>query len=146
MTGLRERSESEWRATLSTGRYRVLRQRTTEVPYTGAYWDCQQPGLYKCAACGWPLFDSNEKFDAGNGWPSFRAPKTTECLEVAPDHSFGQRRMEVHCAGCASYLGRVAKSDESLSGLCYAINSAALLLEHAEARSGDEEPEPGWAF
>lgn len=129
--GLKEipATEDEWRERLSPERYAVLRQAATEPPFTGAYTDAEDPGLYRCGACGNPLFDSAAKYHSGCGWPSF-----TEALDGAveylEDRSHGMVRVEVRCARCHSHLGHVFDDGpRDRGGLRYCMNSIALDLE-----------------
>jgi len=93
-----ERSEGEWRAVLSPERYRVLRESGTEPPFTGEYVDTVDEGVYRCAACGNPLFRSETKYHSGCGWPSFYRPVSDDALEELPDTSHGMTRTEIRCA------------------------------------------------
>ncbi len=121
--------DEEWKKELTPEQYRVLRQKGTERPFTGKYWDTKTKGVYKCAACGQPLFDSDTKFDAGCGWPSFFDTIDPGAVETEIDTSFGMIRTEVHCSKCGGHIGHVFDDGPDPTGLRYCANSVSLELE-----------------
>ncbi|WP_049723815.1 peptide-methionine (R)-S-oxide reductase MsrB [Gilvimarinus polysaccharolyticus] len=121
-------TEQYWRATLTPEQYRVCREKGTEAPFTGEYWDVFADGSYHCRGCGELLFESATKFDAGCGWPSFSAPANSAAIAEEFDGSLGMRRTEVLCHNCGSHLGHVFPDGPAPSGLRYCINSASIKL------------------
>jgi peptide-methionine (R)-S-oxide reductase len=122
-----EKTDAEWRAQLSPEEYRILRQKGTEAPFSGEFDHTFEPGTYRCAGCGAELFDSDDKYDSGCGWPAFSAPSGE--LEEEVDTSHGMVRTEVMCASCGGHLGHVFPDGPHPTGLRYCINSAALKLD-----------------
>ena len=129
MTDKIEKSEQEWRRTLSDEQFHVCREKGTEPAFTGAYWDTKAAGMYRCSACDEPLFSSESKFDSGTGWPSFWQPVAEHAVETETDQSFGMARTEVHCKRCGSHLGHVFPDGPNPTGLRYCINSVSLKLD-----------------
>jgi peptide-methionine (R)-S-oxide reductase len=129
MEKMTERSEDFWQKKLSAEQFEVLRKKGTEAPFTGAYNDNHEKGMYKCAACGQELFSSTTKFDSGTGWPSFDDPVNKENVELVEDTSHGMRRTEVLCKNCGSHLGHLFMDGPTPNGCRYCINSVALDFE-----------------
>ena len=122
-------TDEEWRARLTPAQHAVLRQAGTEPPFSGKYVDTEEDGLYRCAGCGNPLFDSRVKFHSGTGWPSFTEAISPDAVELLEDRSHGMIRTEVRCARCHSHLGHLFNDGpREAGGQRWCMNSLALDL------------------
>ena len=121
-----KKTEQEWQNNLTEEQFSVLRKCATEAPGSGKYYHFNGNGTYLCAACGNELFNSENKYDSGSGWPSFDRPNSKSTVEERLDTSHGRERTEVICARCESHLGHVFDDGPATTGLRYCINSLAL--------------------
>lgn len=122
------KTDEEWQKELTPEQYAILRKGGTEAPFSGAYVNDHEKGMYLCAACGQELFSSDTKFDSGTGWPSFTDPVNREHVALVPDDSGGMHRIEVRCKKCGSHLGHVFDDGpKDKGGKRYCINSACLI-------------------
>ncbi len=129
MTDKIRKTQAQWQQQLTSQQFQVCRQRGTERPFTGEYWNCKKSGIYTCVCCGAELFKSTDKYDSGSGWPSFIQAINESAIELRADNSLGMKRVEVVCARCDAHLGHVFDDGPQPTGLRFCINSVALQLK-----------------
>jgi peptide-methionine (R)-S-oxide reductase len=121
-----EKSKEEWKKVLSPEQFNILREKGTEMPYSGKYYLHSEKGIYVCAACGNELFKSDTKFNAGCGWPSFSDVIDSSKVVYTQDKTLGMDRTEITCAKCGGHLGHVFNDGPAPTGLRYCINSVSI--------------------
>lgn len=120
------KTDEEWKKELTQEQYHILREKGTEIAFTGKYWENYKDGIYYCGGCNTPLFSSDTKFKSGTGWPSFWKPIDPNNVKVVKDTSYGMVREEVVCAVCGGHLGHVFNDGPNPTGLRYCLNSGSL--------------------
>jgi methionine-R-sulfoxide reductase len=119
-------SDAELKKKLTPIQYAVTQHDATERPFSNAYHDNHEPGIYVDVVSGEPLFSSLDKYDSGTGWPSFTRPLETSNIRTKTDRLLGYARTEVRSANADSHLGHVFDDGPKPAGLRYCMNSAAM--------------------
>jgi len=123
-----QKTDDEWRRTLTAEQFHVLREHGTERPGSSPLNYEKRDGTFSCAACGQPLFSSDTKFESGTGWPSFFRP-LEGAIATTVDRSYGMTRVEAHCSRCGGHLGHVFPDGPRPTGERYCMNGTALTFD-----------------
>ena len=126
------KTEEEWRKILTPKEYKVLREKATDMPFTGEYVHKTDSGVYACRACGAALYSSTTKYDSHCGWPSFYDAIDSGAIIETADNSHGMHRTELTCAKCGSHLGHIFEDGPQPTGMRHCINSTSLTFRPAE--------------
>ncbi|MGF1776566.1 peptide-methionine (R)-S-oxide reductase MsrB [Vibrio nomapromontoriensis] len=127
------KTDEDWREALTDEQYRVCRQQGTEAPFSGTLLHNKGTGQYCCTCCGSALFESENKYDSGCGWPSFDAPLNSDAIRYLDDTSHGMVRVEIRCSTCDSHLGHVFEDGPKTTGERYCVNSVSLIFNKTES-------------
>lgn len=119
-------SDAEWKKVLPPDLYAVAREADTERAFTGTMWNSETKGTYYCAACGYRLFKSEQKFTSSCGWPSFFEQENKNSVVFKDDNSYGMRRIEALCGRCNSHLGHLFDDGPEPTGKRYCMNAISL--------------------
>ena len=114
-----QKSDQEWKEVLTPQQYQLLRRSGTEPGGTGKFLDHFEKGVYRCAGCDQILFNSDQKFESGSGWPSWWKPASDDRVRYLEDRTWGMRRVEVVCSGCGGHLGHVFDDGPTPTGQRY---------------------------
>ena len=123
-----QKSDEEWRKTLTSEQFDILRKHGTERPGSSALNHEKRDGTFTCAGCGQVLFTSDAKYESGIGWPSFWKP-VEGAVATTTDRSLFMTRVEVHCANCGGHLGHVFPDGPNPTGQRYCMNGVAMQFE-----------------
>ena len=123
-----QKSDEEWRATLSPELYRIAREHGTERPWSHIYNTEKRDGVYHCASCGAELFTADTKYESGSGWPSFFSAIEGSVAQTV-DRSHGMVRIEAHCANCGAHLGHIFPDGPNPTGERFCMNGTSLQFE-----------------
>jgi peptide-methionine (R)-S-oxide reductase len=132
-------TDAEWRKKLGPQAFAILRQESTERPYSSPLNDEKRAGIFACKGCGQAVYSSKTKFESGTGWPSFWAPLSARAVGIKTDFKIGLPRTEVHCSRCGGHLGHIFDDGPKPTGKRHCLNGLALTFRPGR-RSGDYWP------
>ena len=121
-----KKSEKDWASKLTSEEFKILREKGTEPAFSGKYDKLYEKGYYVCKGCGEKLFEGENKFDSGCGWPSFSKPVEEDTIEETLDTSGGRIRTEITCAKCDGHMGHVFDDGPTPTGKRYCVNSVSI--------------------
>ena len=127
-----QKTDEEWRKTLTPEQFHVLREHGTERAGTSPLNVEKREGIFTCGACGQPLFTSDTKYESGSGWPSFYDAVDKGVIETKADYSHGMTRTEITCAKCGGHLGHLFDDGPNPTGQRYCVNSLSLDFKKKE--------------
>lgn len=119
------KSREDWKKLLNAQQYNILFEEGTERPFSSQLNDEKRDGTYICAACYFPLFKSEAKFDSGTGWPSFIHPIKGNTGSKR-DWKLLIPRTEYHCIRCGGHQGHVFNDGPKPTGERWCNNGVAL--------------------
>ena len=123
-----QKTEAQWKKLLGDAKYKILREKGTERPFTGSYNLTFEDGTYACMGCQNKLFESSSKFDSGCGWPSFDQ-SIAGSVTYIKDTTLGMVRTEIVCSNCGGHLGHVFDDGPTKTGQRYCVNSLSVDLK-----------------
>ena len=127
-----QKTDEEWRSSLTDEQYTVLRKHGTERAGTSPLNREKRRGTFVCAGCGQALFSSETKYESGTGWPSFYKP-LEHAVATTVDKSYFMVRTEVHCSRCGGHLGHLFPDGPEPTGERFCMNGAAMTFNPDKA-------------
>jgi peptide-methionine (R)-S-oxide reductase len=126
-------TDAQWQKKLGPQAFAVLRQESTEAPYSSPLNKEKRAGIFACKGCDLPVYSSRTKFESGTGWPSFWAPLSAKAVGTKTDYKVGLPRTEVHCSRCGGHLGHIFDDGPKPTGKRHCLNGVALTFKPGRA-------------